>query len=78
MNYILKNYKAFSEVINNHNGTLTMYIEIIIGVEGCTYDDIKTNRVAEYIFSEDLTAKQINDGIEPFATQWVAQNYINQ
>lgn len=78
MNYILKNYKAFSEVINNHNGTLTMYIEVIVGVEGCHYDDICSKRVAEYIFSEDLTAKQINDGIEPFATQWVAQNYINQ
>lgn len=77
MNYILKNYKTFSEVTNNHNGTLTMYIEIIVGIEGCQYDDIQSKRVAEYTFSEDLTAKQINEGVEPFALQWVAQNYIN-
>jgi hypothetical protein len=75
MQYELKSAKTTGAVKSNNDGTMTQFINVAIGVKTCPYEDIKTERTVEYVFSENLTAKQAEEGITTFATQWVADNY---
>lgn len=77
MNFEVKKAYAVGGVKSNDNGTMTQHINIQIGVVGCPYEDIKTERTVEYIFNDTLTAKQAEEGIAPFAAEWVATNYPN-
>ena len=75
MQYELKNAKTVGGVKSNNDGTMTQSVNITIGVKTCPYEDIKTERTVAYVFDENFTAKQIEDGIATFATQWVIDNY---
>lgn len=75
MQYELKSVKTIGGVKSNNDGTMTQYINITIGVKTCPYEDIKTERTVAYVFDENLTAKQAEEGIANFATQWVKDNY---
>jgi len=80
MDFEVKNIATVGRVISNGEvtgGTMTQHINITIGPVGCPYDDIKVDRTVEYTFSVDLTAKQAEDGMVPFAAQWVIDNYPN-
>ena len=77
MEFELKAAKTEGGVKSNNDGTMSQYLNITVGVVGCPYGDIKTDKTVSYTFSENLTAKQIEDGIEPFAATWVATNYPN-
>jgi len=75
MNYELKNAVATGGVKSNDDHTMTQHVNITVGVVGCTYEDIKSEKTVEYIFAETLTGLQIKDGLVTFAQQWVANNY---
>jgi len=77
MNFELKSVKTLDGVKSNNDGTMTQPIHIETGVVGCPYQDISAFRRVDYVFSENLTAKQAEDGIATFATAWVATNYPN-
>ncbi len=77
MNFELKNVKTLDGVKSNNNGTMTQPIHIEVGVVDCPYLDISAFRRVDYVFSENLTAKQAEDGIATFAVQWVSANYPN-
>lgn len=61
--------------VYDNNGTFTQHINISVGVQGCPHDDIKVEKTVAYIFSENLTAKQAENGIETFAISWLNTNY---
>lgn len=77
MNFVLKNVRTLDGVKSNNDGTMTQQLHIETGVEDCTYQDISAFRRVDYTFNEGLTAKQIEEGIVTFATQWVIENYPN-
>lgn len=77
MNFEVKKAYTVGGVTNNNDGTMTQSINIQIGVVDCPYEDIKAERTVAYVFSENLTAKQAEDGIPAFAAQWVTDNYPN-
>jgi hypothetical protein len=77
MNFVLKNVTTIGNVKSNNDGTMTQQLHIETGVVGCPYQDISAFRRVDYVFSENLTAKQIEEGIAPFAAQWVTDNYPN-
>lgn len=75
MEYELRNAVATGGVKSNDDHTMTQDLNITVGVVGCPYLDIKTEKTVEYIFSESLTGLQIKEGITTFAQQWVIANY---
>lgn len=77
MNFEVKKAYTVGGVKSNGDTTMTQFVNIQVGVVGCPHEDIKTEVTAHYIFSEDLSAKQIEDGIAPFAAAWVVTNYPN-
>lgn len=77
MEFEVKKVYTVGGVRSNDDGTMTQNINIQIGVVGCPYEDIKTEKTVEYIFDENITAKQAENGIPVFAAEWVSQNYPN-
>jgi hypothetical protein len=75
MKFELKSAKTTGGVTSLNDGTMKQQVNIVIGPVGCHYSDVAAQRTIEYIFSENLTAKQIEDGIQPFAAQWAETNY---
>lgn len=77
MNFEVKKAYTVGGVISNNDGTMTQNINIQVGVVGCPYEDIRTEKTVAYVFDENLSAKAAEEGIAPFAAQWVATNYPN-
>jgi hypothetical protein len=75
MEFELKKASTVGGVVSNNDGTMTQHLNITVGVVGCPYEDIKTEKTVPYIFSENLTAKQVEDAIPTFAAAWVATTY---
>jgi len=75
MQFELKSAKTTGGVTSLNDGTMKQQVNIAIGPVRCPYNDVAAQRTIDYVFSENLTAKQIEDGIRPFAEQWVATNY---
>lgn len=75
MNFELKSVKTLGGVLSKNDGTMVQELHIEVGVVGCPYADISAFRKVPYVFDENLSAKQAEDGIATFATQWVAANY---
>lgn len=75
MKFKLLSVKTVGGTLSNNNGTFTQHVNISVCVKDCPHDDIKTEKTVPYIFSENLTAKQAEDGIEVFAGIWLNDNY---
>lgn len=75
MKFELKSAVKTGLAIHNEDNTLTQHLNISIGVVGCPHEDIKTEKTVPYTYSENITAKQAEEGIIPFAESWVASNY---
>lgn len=77
MDFILKNVELLGQVKPEGSGIMAQDIHIQIGILNCPYDDISAFRRVKYLFSENLTAKQVEDNLIPFAQQWILENYPN-
>ena len=77
MTYELKSSIKTGLVFLNEDGTFTQNVNIVIGITGCIYEDIKTERTIKYIFPGTQSMSNIETGIVIFATQWVKDNYID-
>ena len=75
MKFELKQVKTTGGTISNNDGTFTQNINITVGIKDCPHEDIKTEKTVKYIFNENLTAKQAEEGILPFAMLWLNTNY---
>jgi hypothetical protein len=75
MEFELKNVETIGGVSTKDENNSTQMLNITVGVVGCTYEDIKSTNMVEYEFANSLTVTQAKDGIQTFATSWVATNY---
>ena len=55
---------------------MTQHINLVIGCVGCTFADVKAEKTVQYVFDKSSTIDAIEAGILPFATAWVAANYV--
>ena len=56
------------------NNSMQM-LNISVGVLGCPYDDIVSNKIVEYTFANTMSIQVVKDGIVLFANDWVLENY---
>jgi len=50
-------------------------LSISVGIVGCSYDDIVSNKIVEYTFTNTMSIQAVKDGIASFSETWVATNY---
>lgn len=75
MEFTILSVKTTGGTLSNNDGTFTQKINIRVGVKDCPHLDIFTEKTVDYIFDENLTAKQVEDGIPGFAMSWLNANY---
>lgn len=76
MNFEVKSVKTSGGTRTNIvDNTMSQDLNITVGVVGCPYLDIKTEKTVTYVFSRTLTAQAAEEGIATFATAWCVANY---
>ena len=75
MNYEIKKIQVTGSTQSNTDGTFKQFLNVTVGVVGCPYDDIKTEKTIEYIFDGALSANDVQKCIEPFVQKWLEENY---
>lgn len=75
MNYEVKKTQVTGSVQSNTDGTFKQLINVTVGVVGCPYEDIKTEKTIEYVFAGTLSAIDAQKGIAPFVQKWLDDNY---
>lgn len=74
MEFELKNAVPVGDVKSKDEKNYLQYLNITVGIVGCPYDMVETKTV-EYVLSNDLSVQDVKNGVIPFATEWVKNNY---
>jgi hypothetical protein len=75
----LKDVYGVGTPSNAENNSMTMSVNIKVGVVGMPYDDAHARFFPEftevYTWSKDLTSTQAEEDMITFASQWVSTNF---
>lgn len=74
MEFELKKVETTGKVQAEDDKNSLQWLNITVGVVGNPHDMTKTETV-KYVFLKSKSVKSAEDGITPFATKWVADNY---
>ena len=77
MNFEVKKVETIGGVSAKDANTSKQLLMITVGVVGCPYNDIITQKTANYEFLNSLTVTEAKNGIDTFAAAWVTTNYPN-
>ena len=77
MNFELKKVVSVGDVQSADADNSLQNLNVTIGVVGCPYEDIKTEKTIQYVFPNSISVQAAKDGVQPFAEAWVAANYPN-
>lgn len=74
MEFELKEVVATEKVQAEDEKNSLQFLNISVGVLNNPHNMIETKTV-KYVFKNTLSVQKAKDGITPFATQWVIDNY---
>jgi len=77
MTFEIKKMDVIGGIKAKDSATSSQNISVKIGIVGCPYADIVTNKMIEYVFPNTLSYQEIKDGMTTFANTWLTANYPN-
>ena len=78
MEFELKHYQAVGTVqYHSENDIFSQYVNVTVGVVGCPYEDINTQKTIIYQWDGTIPTNKALFGMESFCKQWVTENYPN-
>lgn len=75
MDFEVKNLETVGGITTVNDTTMSINVNITIGVVGCTYEDIVSIKTIAYEFATSLTIAEATSLIPAWADTWVSTNY---
>jgi hypothetical protein len=75
MKFEVKNIETLGGVMEKNSDYSMQMFSVSVGVVGCPYNDMISNKIVEYTFANNITYQDVKDGITSFIDSWVESNY---
>lgn len=75
MEFELKNVVSVGDVKSKDADNSLLFLNITVGVIGNPHEKMTETQTVEYVFANTLTISEARASVNPFAENWVKENY---